>query len=79
MRKKVNSNEKQEIEVNQIRRKQHKENQELSKGIEIAKKAIEKEKKKKRKQEQKVVKKDDKGKSRQIKTFIKYILIVLIT
>lgn len=70
MRKKKNKSEEVK-EVQQKRRKQAKENAELSKGIEIANKAVEKEKREKKKK----IASQEESKSKNI---IKYVLILIV-
>lgn len=71
MRRKKNENEEVQ-EIKQKRRKQNKDNGELSKGIEIANKAVEKDRKKKKQtlEKQEKVKKDNK--------IFKYIIMIIV-
>ncbi len=66
--------ESQEVqEVKQKRRKQGMENEDISKGIEIAKKALQKEKK----QKQKEIEKKEKKRKKSTSSILKYILIIV--
>ena len=72
---KKNKENKEVQEVKQKRRKQGKENEDISKGIEIAKKALQKEKK--QKQKEKEIEKKEKERKKSTNNILKYILIIV--